>query len=81
MMLDRCQYTILNDIRKRTDANFIHGQNLFLSGYNRDDIWKFLDENSFIREKGGEGAFSTITFQGRVALAAYEAKNVDARSI
>lgn len=68
-MLDRCQYEILNWVRKKTDA-IIDGERTFeIPTYKRDDIWKFFKENKFI--KGGQG-FSSITFSGRVALAAYE---------
>jgi len=79
-MLTIDQYEILNDVRKRTDP-IIDGvaqfASEFLSSYNRDDLWKFFKENSFVE---GERFFSSITFQGRVALAAYEDNN-DAQSI
>jgi len=76
-MLNQCQYTILDEIRKRTDANYIDGyvyNFAFLTAYNRDDIWKFLMDNDFI-DKGKEGEYSTVTFPGRIALATYEEAN------
>ena len=71
-MLDRCQYEILNNIRKRTDGISLKFRP-FISVKEDYDIWRFIQKNNFIEGKIPD--FTVITFSGRVALAAYEVQH------
>ncbi len=74
-MLTASQYRVLSTIRDRTDL-IIDGELDTSSFYHFSslDTWKFFKKNNFI--KGGVSVFSSITFVGRVALAAYENNNI-----
>lgn len=58
------QYKVLNKIRERTDSN----DKVYIIQPTIKD-WNFLIKEDFI-----EGTPSIVTFTGRVALAAHEAK-------
>jgi len=64
------QYNFLSKIRERTDSV----GKVYIAIPTKEN-WKLLNETDFIERK--DGRFSTITFQGRVALAAYEDNNAD----
>ena len=66
--MTRDQYKMLNRIRTRTDRE--KREPMTFNAYN----YAFLEKKNLIDD-------FVITFTGRVALAAYEGKNVDARSI
>ena len=75
-MLTPDQYATLNGIKARTDTEDWHKITVMCASVSD---WEFLKKRDFV--EGGIDRSSTITFSGRVALAAYEGKNVDARSI
>ena len=64
-MLTLDQYNFLSKIKERTDS----ADKVYIAMPSKED-WEFSNKNNFVERK--EGRFSTITFQGRVALAAYE---------
>ena len=75
-MLTTNQYKTLNGIRERTDA-IIDGKEKFevrLWHLSALSDWNFLRKNKLIHGKISD--LSTITFPGRVALAAYEGQHV-----
>ena len=74
-MLTVDQYKDLNEIRKRTDYIIDDKISFEISWHlSTQDSWEFFKKHSFIEGKVWE--VSSITFLGRVALAAYENNNI-----